>query len=134
MNHFIKTILISLIAFTGFSADKVLPPPNMPKLDIRFLHKGFETDPENFVVVCNSAAMTVARFFPKRDFKPILILNTDSPAPPARKPEDDDQDGRIAPPTRDFHVLAWRIVALIADLTILPVLILLFYKPKKKAS
>ena len=81
MNHLIKTILISLIAFTGFSADKVLPPPKVPKLDIRFLHKGFKTDPENFVVVCNSAAMTVARFFPKRKFKPILILKADNGYP-----------------------------------------------------
>ena len=49
------------------------PPPNVPKLDIRFTQKGFRTVPENFVAVCNSAAMAIARHYPDRKFKPILI-------------------------------------------------------------
>ena len=49
------------------------PPPNVPKLDIRFTQKGFRTVPENFVAVCNSAAMAIARHYPERKFKPILI-------------------------------------------------------------
>ena len=57
------------------------PPPKIPKLDIRLTHKGFKTDPENFVVVCNSAAMAIARYFPKRQFKPILIPKADNGFP-----------------------------------------------------
>ena len=54
-------------------ADNNPPPPKIPKLDIRLTHKGFKTDPESFLAVCNSAAMAVARYYPKRQFKPILI-------------------------------------------------------------
>ena len=49
------------------------PPPTVPKLDIRLTQKGYKTNPENFQVVCKSAAMTIARYYPKRQFKPILI-------------------------------------------------------------
>lgn len=77
MQTFVKCILVGAIAIPVLGADKNPPPPKVPKLDIRFMHKGFKTDPENFVVVCNSAAMTVARFFPKRKFDPILILKAD---------------------------------------------------------
>ena len=57
------------------------PPPKVPKLDIRLTHQGFKTNPENFVVVCNSAAMAIARYYPKRQFKPILIPKADNGFP-----------------------------------------------------
>jgi len=58
-----------------------LPPPTVPKLDIRLTHRGFKTDPANFQVVCKSAAMTIARYYPKRTFNPILILKADHDYP-----------------------------------------------------
>ena len=57
------------------------PPPKVPKLDIRLVHQGYKTNPENFVVVCNSAAMAIARYYPKRTFKPILIPKADNGFP-----------------------------------------------------
>jgi hypothetical protein len=48
-------------------------PPTVPKLDIRLMQKDYKTVPENFEAVCRSAAMGLARFFPKRTFKPIRI-------------------------------------------------------------
>ena len=48
-------------------------PPTVPKLDIRLTQKDYKTVPENFEAVCRSAAMGLARFFPKRTFKPIRI-------------------------------------------------------------
>ena len=56
-------------------------PPTIPKLDIRLTQKGFKTDPENFMVVCNSAAMAIARHYPKYPFKPILIPKADNRFP-----------------------------------------------------
>ena len=47
--------------------------PVSPKLDIRLTQKGYKTVPENFEAVCRSAAMGLARHFPNRTFKPILI-------------------------------------------------------------
>ena len=57
------------------------PPPKVPKLDIRLVHQGYKTNPENFVVVCNSAAMAIARYYPKHTFKPILIPKADNGFP-----------------------------------------------------
>ncbi len=56
-------------------------PPTIPRLDIRLTQKDFKTDPENFVVVCNSAAMVIARHYPKYPFKPILIIKADNGFP-----------------------------------------------------
>jgi len=56
-------------------------PPKVPKLDIRLVHQGYKTNPENFVAVCNSAAMAIARYYPKRTFKPILIPKADNGFP-----------------------------------------------------
>jgi len=66
-------LLFCLPSFPLAGAKNNPPPPKIPKLDIRLTHKGFKTDPENFQVVCNSAAMAIARYYPKRQFKPILI-------------------------------------------------------------
>lgn len=56
-------------------------PPTLPKLDIRLTQKVFKTDPENFGAVCNSAAMAIARHYPKHPFKPILIPKADNRFP-----------------------------------------------------
>ena len=74
-------IFSCLLAFPAFGANNNPPPPTVPKLDIRLTQKGFKTDPENFQVVCNSAAMAIARFYPKRQFKPILIPKADNGFP-----------------------------------------------------
>ena len=74
-------LLFCLLSIPLFGADKNPPPPTEPKLDIRLTHKGFKTDPENFVVVCNSAAMAIARYYPNRAFKPILIPKADNGFP-----------------------------------------------------
>jgi hypothetical protein len=70
-----------LLCLPLIGANKSPTPPKIPKLDIRLTHKGFKTDPENFVVVCNSAAMAIARYYPKRQFKPILIPKADNGFP-----------------------------------------------------
>ena len=74
-------IFSCLLAFPAFGANNNPPPPTVPKLDIRLTQKGFKTDPENFQVVCNSAAMAIARYYPKRAFKPILIPKADNGFP-----------------------------------------------------
>ena len=74
-------IFSCLLAFPAFGAQNNPPPPTVPKLDIRLTQKGFKTDPENFQVVCNSAAMAIARYYPKRQFKPILIPKADNGFP-----------------------------------------------------
>ena len=74
-------LLSCVLSFPLVGADNNPPPPKVPKLDIRLTQKGFKTDPENFVVVCNSAAMAIARFYPKRQFKPILIPKADNGFP-----------------------------------------------------
>ena len=56
-------------------------PPTIPRLDIRLTQKDFKTVPENFVAVCNSAAITIARHYPKHPFKPILIIKADNGFP-----------------------------------------------------
>ena len=56
-------------------------PPTIPKLDIRLTQKGFKTDPGNFVAVCQSASMAIARHYPKHPFKPILIIKADNGFP-----------------------------------------------------
>ena len=65
--------LFCLLSIPLVGANNNSPPPTVPKLDIRLTQKGFKTDPENFQVVCKSAAMAIARYYPKRQFKPILI-------------------------------------------------------------
>ena len=87
-------IFSCLLAFPAFGAQNNPPPPTVPKLDIRLTHKGFKTDPENFVVVCNSAAMAIARYYPKRAFKPILIPKADNGFPVIAEPA--RAQGRIA--------------------------------------
>ncbi|MBO35570.1 MAG: hypothetical protein CMO64_05200 [Verrucomicrobiales bacterium] len=66
-------IFFSVLLPSLLSANNNAAPPRIPKLDIRFTQKGFKTVPENFVAICNSAAMTIARHYPDRKFKPILI-------------------------------------------------------------
>ena len=73
MNPLYALLLFSLLSFPLAEAKNNPPPPKIPELDIRLTHIGFKTDPENFKVVCNSAAMAIARYYPKRQFKPILI-------------------------------------------------------------
>ena len=75
LNSFFVLVLLGscLIHMPLLGADNNPPPPKIPKLDIRLTHKGFKTDPESFLAVCNSAAMAIARYYPKRQFKPILI-------------------------------------------------------------
>jgi len=73
--------LFCLLSIPLVGANNNSPPPTVPKLDIRLTQKGFKTDPENFQVVCNSAAMAIARYYPKRQFKPILIPKADNGFP-----------------------------------------------------
>ena len=75
LNSFFVLVLLGscLIHMPLLGADNNPLPPKIPKLDIRLTHKGFKTDPESFLAVCNSAAMAIARYYPKRQFKPILI-------------------------------------------------------------
>jgi len=56
-------------------------PPSIPKLDIRLTQKAFKTDTENFVAVCQSASMVIARHYPKYPFNPILIIKADNGFP-----------------------------------------------------
>ena len=73
--------LFCLLSIPLVGANNNSPPPTVPKLDIRLTQKGFKTDPENFQVVCKSAAMAIARYYPKRQFKPILIPKADNGFP-----------------------------------------------------
>jgi len=74
-----KSLLTALLATAmGMAAD---PPPKIPKLDIRFTQKGYKTDPENFAVVCKSAAMALARHYPKQRFPAIRVIKADNGFP-----------------------------------------------------
>ena len=74
-------LILCLPCFPLIGENNNPAPPKIPKLDIRLVHQGYKTNPENFVVVCNSAAMTIARYYPKRTFKPILIPKADNGFP-----------------------------------------------------
>ena len=73
--------LFCLLSIPLVGANNNSPPPTGPKLYILLTQKGFKTDPENFQVVCKSAAMAIARYYPKRQFKPILIPKADNGFP-----------------------------------------------------
>ena len=72
--------LIALL-LTVTLAHTAAPPPKIPALDIRFTQKGYKTNPENFAVVCKSAAMALARHYPQHRFPAIRIIKANNGFP-----------------------------------------------------